>query len=89
MSQGGIHALLPIKKKEGSDWGYSWVPMTHYWLCLGGPFVWNFVLGMTPLLFGSNSDDCLYRLFCFHVLGIPLSISLQRSCSADIRQLPY
>ena len=22
-----MHALLPIKGKGGSDWGYSWVPI--------------------------------------------------------------
>ena len=22
-----MHALLPIKNKGGSDWGYSWIPV--------------------------------------------------------------
>ncbi|MFW5944973.1 MAG: aquaporin, partial [Bacteroidota bacterium] len=22
-----MHAILPIKGKQGSDWGYSWVPI--------------------------------------------------------------
>jgi glycerol uptake facilitator protein len=27
-----MHALLPIKNKGGSDWGYAWVPV-------GGPII--------------------------------------------------
>jgi glycerol uptake facilitator protein len=22
-----IHAILPIKQKAGSDWGYAWIPV--------------------------------------------------------------
>jgi glycerol uptake facilitator protein len=22
-----VHAILPIKNKGGSDWGYAWVPV--------------------------------------------------------------
>ncbi len=38
-----IHALLPIKKKEGSDWDYSWVPVV-------GPVIGSILAALFYLL---------------------------------------
>ena len=38
-----VHAILPIKHKGGSDWGYAWVPVV-------GPLVGGAaVLGVRPM----------------------------------------
>ncbi len=41
-----IHALLPIKNKEGSDWSYAWIPVV-------GPIIGGLLAGISFLLLGS------------------------------------
>lgn len=40
-----MHALLPIKEKEGSDWGYAWVPVV-------GPLFGGFLAALVYLWIG-------------------------------------
>ncbi|MDR2860531.1 MAG: aquaporin family protein [Elusimicrobiota bacterium] len=41
-----MHAILPIKGKGGSDWGYSWIPVIAP-ICGGvaACLLWNFIAG--------------------------------------------
>ncbi len=41
-----IHALLPIKNKQGSDWSYAWIPVV-------GPITGGLLAGAAFLLIGS------------------------------------
>ncbi len=41
-----VHALLPIKKKQGSDWSYAWIPVV-------GPITGGLLAGAAFLLIGS------------------------------------
>ena len=41
-----VHALLPIKNKEGSDWSYAWIPVV-------GPIIGGLLAGAAFLLIGS------------------------------------
>ncbi len=41
-----VHALLPIKNKEGSDWSYAWIPVV-------GPIIGGLLAGTAFLLIGS------------------------------------
>ena len=43
------HAVLPIKGKGGSDWGYSWVPIV-------GPIIGGVLAG---LIFGTGALNVL------------------------------
>lgn len=38
------HAVLPIKGKGGSDWGYAWVPIV-------GPLIGGVLAGLTYIIF--------------------------------------
>ena len=38
------HAILPIKNKGGSDWGYSWVP-------IAGPMIGGALAGLASILY--------------------------------------
>ncbi|WP_193103848.1 MIP/aquaporin family protein [Brachybacterium sp. FME24] len=38
------HAILPIKNKGGSDWGYSWVP-------IAGPLIGGILAGIASILY--------------------------------------
>lgn len=38
------HAVLPIKNKGGSDWGYSWVP-------IAGPMIGGALAGLTSIIY--------------------------------------
>ncbi len=41
-----VHALLPIKNKQGSDWSYAWIPVV-------GPITGGLLAGAAFLLIGS------------------------------------
>ncbi|MXW15280.1 MAG: aquaporin family protein [Rhodothermaceae bacterium] len=41
-----VHALVPIKNKEGSDWSYAWIPVV-------GPIIGGLLAGAAFLLIGS------------------------------------
>ncbi|MCY3630593.1 MAG: aquaporin family protein [Bacteroidota bacterium] len=41
-----VHALVPIKNKEGSDWSYAWIPIV-------GPIIGGLLAGVAFLLIGS------------------------------------
>lgn len=41
-----VHALLPIKNKQGSDWSYAWIPVV-------GPILGGLLAGAAFLLIGS------------------------------------
>ena len=38
------HAILPIKNKGGSDWGYSWVP-------IAGPLIGGLLAGVASIFY--------------------------------------
>lgn len=47
------HALLPIKGKGGSDWGYAWVPVI-------GPVIGGIIAGvLAPLLLTNSAGEAL------------------------------
>ena len=41
-----VHALLPIRNKEGSDWSYAWIPVV-------GPIIGSLLAGAAFLVIGS------------------------------------